>query len=287
MTNHSAPALWPDCPDNLDETQLSTFREQGFIAFENVLSPDEVATARQRLSVLVRNLIVGESVRKGQVLSPPGGSYHVQFEPAAELDDTSDPDELELRVRKLMGYCQDDPFFHQQSHHHPRIQGILTSLLGPGSQMFQDMALVKPPHIGSIKPWHQDNAYFTVAPLDQVLGVWIALDKATSENGCMFVIPGGHQRGARRHYHDRDCEILPDRIDESEAIPIELEAGGAIFFYGMLPHQTPPNRSPHRRRALQWHYRGAHTRKLDPDEFDKLFAEADGTPATCRAAKNT
>ncbi len=58
-----------------------------------------------------------------------------------------------------------------------------------------------------------------------------------------------------------------------------------MFFHGMLPHQTPPNASPQRRRALQFHYRSADSRITDRDEYDAVFAEADGTPASCVAAK--
>jgi hypothetical protein len=52
----------------------------------------------------------------------------------------------------------------------------------------------------------------------------------------------------------------------------------------MLPHETPPNRSPHRRRALQFHFRGAGTRVIDEEAYDRLFVDRDGTPASCRAA---
>lgn len=35
-------------------------------------------------------------------------------------------------------------------------------------------------------------------PLDATLGVWIALDDAGVENGCMHMIPGAHREGAVR-----------------------------------------------------------------------------------------
>jgi ectoine hydroxylase-related dioxygenase (phytanoyl-CoA dioxygenase family) len=146
------------------------------------------------------------------------------------------------------------------------------------------MALVKPAWIGSEKPWHQDNAYFKYAPLESVVGFWVALDDASADNGCMHVLSGWHRRGGLKHFHAGDCQILPDRVAPGEPLAIELPAGGAMFFSGMLPHQTPPNRSPKPRRALQFHYRGVSTRAVDQAEYDRLFAEADGTPASCAAA---
>jgi len=74
-------------------------------------------------------------------------------------------------------------------------------------------------------------------------------------------------------------------FDPADAIPIPIPAGGALFFYGMLPHETPPNRSALRRRAMQFHYRGRDTQMVDRETYDKVFAEADGTPASCAAAR--
>jgi len=81
------------------------------------------------------------------------------------------------------------------------------------------MALIKPPLIGSEKPWHQDNAYFAVEDLDGVVGRWIALDDVTIENGCMHMLSGQHRHGPMRHHHKLGCEIMPERIDSSKAIP--------------------------------------------------------------------
>jgi hypothetical protein len=52
-----------------------------------------------------------------------------------------------------------------------------------------------------------------------------------------------------------------------------------MFFYGTAAHQTPPNSSPDRRRALQFHYRSANSQIVSREEYDSIYAEADGTPA--------
>jgi phytanoyl-CoA hydroxylase len=187
-------------------------------------------------------------------------------------------EEVELKVRKLMWFVDQHPHLQFCATEHPRIMGALESLLGPQPIMFQDMALIKPPFIGSEKPWHQDNAYFSVAPLDAIVGVWIALDEATGANGCMHVLPSGHSLGAMKHFHGRDCEIVPQRVDESQALAVPLPPGGAMFFYGMLPHQTPPNSSPERRRALQFHYRSAISQLVPREEYDRIYAEGDARP---------
>jgi len=289
---------YPACPDRLDPAQIARFQREGYLVFDSLLSPAEIEQARAALSEVVRRshalavagspeVMVERSKYRGHsdagvFIKKAGGTFGLQFE--AGIDPLAlSAEAAELKIRKLMYYYKEHPCFTALVEH-PKIRGIVGSVLGPGSLLFQDMALIKPPFIGVEKPWHQDNAYFAYSPLDQIIGVWLALDEATVENGCMHVIPGAHLQGAKKHFHGTDCEIVRDRLDLSRAIPLEMEAGGAIFFAGMLPHQTPPNRSAQRRRALQFHYRGAGTVELVREEYDKLFAEADGSPASCKAA---
>jgi len=288
---------FPDCPERLDGTHLRQFQEEGYLAFENVLSAAEVETARAAITALARDLL--EEARQGRAeVVRPGraatGNYsgvrihrrenpfNLHFEPGVEPF-SLDPERAELGLRKLHGYHQEHPFF-QELVHRPKVKGVVEALLGHPAVLFGDMALLKAPFIGSPKPWHQDDAYFSYLPLESIVTAWIALDDATEENGCMQVLPGWHRKGAFKHFHGIDCEIVRDRLDVTAAVNVELGAGGAMFFSGMLPHQTPPNTSPMRRRALQLQYRGANTRKVEKEEYSLAFAEADGTPASCGAA---
>jgi hypothetical protein len=288
----------PVCPEKLDETHLTQFREEGYLAFENVLTPDEVETARAALTELTAGLI--EAARRGEAdviqaspkvtrnysgvrIQRPGSPFQIHFEPGVDPL-ALDAAEAELKLRKLHGYHQEHPFFEALVRH-PKVKGLVETLLGNEAILFGEMALSKPPFIGSEKPWHQDNAYFIYVPLTSIVTAWVALDDATVENGCMYTIRGGHRIGALKHVHGIDCQIAEGRLNTSGAVPVELKAGGGMFFSGMLPHQTPPNRSPLRRRALQFQYRGADTRALTREEYSRVFVEADGTPASCAVAE--
>ena len=267
----------------------SDFQEQGFVAVPDLLSSVEVEAARKAISDTIARYGFtedGDVRREGRsaAFQSRNSACFVQFEPGYDPQPGGE-DEWELHVRKLMNYDRELPAFENIAHGHPRLSQLLEAILGPAPHLFQSMALIKPPFIGSEKPWHQDNAYFNVTPLDAVVGVWIALDDATVENGCMHVIPGGQRLGALKHHHDKDCEILAGRLNPEDAVPVELPAGGALLFYGMLPHQTPPNRSPERRRALQYHYHAATAQRTSTDQYDRIYAEADGTPASCEAAR--
>jgi hypothetical protein len=285
------------CPDELSEVHLEQFREDGYVAFEGVLTADEVDAARSALSEITIALM--ERAQRGeaeirerpnatknyagkQVIDPDSG-FGIHFEPGVDPL-ALPPEEAEFNFRKLHGYHQEHPTFVKLALDHPRISGFLTQILGEEAVLKADMALSKPPFIGSEKPWHQDNAYFNWLPLEKLATAWIALDDTTVENGCMNVLPGGHTVGALRHHHTIDCEILPDRIDKNQAVPLPMKAGGVMYFSAMLPHQTPPNRTSSRRRALQFQYRGVSTRQVSKEDFGKVFAEADGTPASCALA---
>jgi len=289
-------ATWKTCPTFLSEEQIVQFEDNGFLAFSEVLNPQEVEQARAALSRIARELasdpasqysppkvsskksnMSGASYRK-----PESGCFMLLesgYNPVGQRSD-----EVELQVRKFMSFTAEDPVFGEMLAAGSRIRRVVDALIGASPILFQEMALVKPPFVGSEKPWHQDNAYFSVSPLNAVLGVWIALDDAGVENGCMHVIPGGHREGAAKHHHGTDCEIDPALLAVDRAVPVPIPAGGALFFYGMLPHETPPNRSPQRRRALQFHYRAATSHIVDEEAYDRLFVNREGVPASCRSA---
>jgi phytanoyl-CoA hydroxylase len=114
-----------------------------------------------------------------------------------------------------------------------------------------------------------------------VLGVWIALDRATVENGCMQIAPGSHRAGPAPHYHVRDCQLVDQTGRAAGAEVVPLEPGGALLFSALLHHGTPPNRSPDRRRALQFHYAAARCTRMTFREHMTHF-DIGGAYVGCR-----
>jgi phytanoyl-CoA hydroxylase len=276
------------CPQQLSPEQVEQYRRDGFIAFEGVLDASEVACAKAALDELIDGLRGCPTESRndyGMVWSAPASSTHIQFQRGHEPADGNDPRAIDL-VRKFSSFVGDAPYLAHLATEQANIAAVVSRLVGPDPILSQDMALVNPPRIGTGKPWHQDDAYFKIVPLDAVCGVWIALDDAGEENGCMHVLPGWHRRGALRHYHGSDCEIVPDRLQavETEMVPVPLAAGGALFFSGIMPHMTRPNTSNLQRRALQYHYRARDSRFITDAEYDAVFIESDGSPASCAAA---
>lgn len=254
----------------LSAEDLDLYQREGYLAMEGLLGAAEVAAAKAALS----ELIARDDLKQAGV----GVQIEPYYRDGRADEQVTDP---ELRVRKVWLFAPVEPRLAAIADH-PRLVPVLDQLIGAGHRMIQDMALIKPPLHGSEKPWHQDTAYFDYAPLGGIVGVWIALDEATVDNGCMQVIPGTHLAGPAPHFHERDCQIADDRVQVDRAVVVPLKPGGALFFSGLLHHGTPPNLSGDRRRALQYHYAAAECRNMTIAEHAELFNEG-GAYAGCRS----
>ncbi len=137
---------------------------------------------------------------------------------------------------------------------------ILAELGLQRPQLWQTMYIYKQPRIGGEVRWHQDASYLRSLS-SPVVGIWVAIEDATLENGCLWVEPGGHKSPLRDLYEvdpqTRKGELRT--IDQTPwpsgdaGLPVELEAGGVIFFSDRMPHYSSANRSDRSRQAFTMH----------------------------------
>lgn len=136
----------------------------------------------------------------------------------------------------------------------PQILDIVESLIEPDIKLFGSQCFMKPPG-GIEKPYHQDSACFAIEPRELVT-CWTALDDATIDNGCQWVVPGSHQIGLLDHdqpWHvgDRvDMQVRDEQIDYTREVSNELKAGSCSFHHSMLLHRSGPNQTQSSRRGL-------------------------------------
>ncbi len=134
----------------------------------------------------------------------------------------------------------------------PDLLDIVGQLIGPDIIMWGSQVFSKPAGDGMAIPWHQDGQYWPMRPLANVT-LWIAVDAATPENGCLRVIPGTHESGLMPHQVNNVEGLalnqgLADGVfDESKAVDIELEAGQISLHHAMLVHGSNANTSSKRR----------------------------------------
>ena len=171
---------------------------------------------------------------------------------------------------------------------HEKICGVLSQIVAAhlpfwdGSvKCMQSMLFVKGPGMPG-NPWHQDED--AIPTRDRSLcGAWIAINDATVDNGCLWVVPESHRQGYiyGRSEHDNldeyDYSGQATGFDETGKIPVEVKAGSVVFFNGYLLHSSLKNRSNNFRMALVNHYMNAYS--LLPwgmsDLNNKAIGEAD------------
>ena len=145
----------------------------------------------------------------------------------------------------------------------PRMVEVLTRVVGPNIKCMQSMLFIK----ASGKPgqaWHQDEDFIPTRDRS-LIGGWIAMDDATTENGCLWLIPGSHKPGVlwpmeQQNDPSFDCtdEATGFPYRDADAVPVEVKAGSIVFFNGYLLHRSLPNRAQAGyRRVLVNHYMSA------------------------------
>src|SRR5437773_1990111 len=132
---------------------------------------------------------------------------------------------------------------------------VAQQLLGPEVAPMGEHAIFKPARIGAETPWHQDEAYWGDQMQYNSFSMWIPLQEATLENGCMQFIPASHKSEIVPHHsigHDvRVHGLEMDRPpDASKATACPIPAGGCTIHHNRTMHYAGPNRSDIPRRAL-------------------------------------
>ncbi len=146
-------------------------------------------------------------------------------------------------------------------------QGLSHDLIGDDVRLYWDQAVYKKPGKGDQFPWHQDTGYTFTVP-QNYLTCWIALTDAGIDDGCPWVIPGLHRRGALAHGStERGLEIcgieLCEEAKKSEAIPVQ--AGDMVVFSSLTPHKTGPNVTERIRKALIVQYMRDGMKRISAD----------------------
>ncbi|MFN7929381.1 MAG: phytanoyl-CoA dioxygenase family protein [Blastocatellia bacterium] len=248
-------ALAPGLPGlaAVDDAALARYHEQGFLVVNDAFTSDEIQSATNGLIDLIAEKNPDFSI--------------IQFR--HEVRDRLATLSLEERlnnVRKIGQFTEYDERLKAIAFY-PALLRVVETILGAKAELYQSMALIKPPE-GREKPWHQDHAYFDLPLTTKVVGVWIALDAATPENGCMRVVPGWYRDQALPHFMVRDWQLCDDATQgyKNECLAVALKPGGCLIFDSFLPHGTPSNHSPFGRKALQYHYLPAGTARTAPGE---------------------
>jgi phytanoyl-CoA hydroxylase len=155
---------------------------------------------------------------------------------------------------------------------HQNIINILTQIVSTQLKCMQSMLFVKAPGKKG-QSWHQDEYYIPTRD-KSLIGAWIAIDDATVENGCLWIIPGrpGHimQRIPYNGKEYADVDTVEVTPFVKDAVPVEVKSGSVVFFNGYTLHSSLANKTTDNfRTALVNHYMSAES-MLPWDQDGKL-----------------
>ena len=217
----------------LTDAQVAAFHRDGFLALDALTSAEEIT----RLQDIYDQLF--------QRRADLAAGDHLELAGIDEAGQETLPQILspEKYAPELLDI---------QARH--RALAIARQLLGPDTDRMGDHAILKPARHGAATPWHQDEAYWDPGLHYDAVSVWMPLQEATLENGCMQFVAGSHHRDVLPHRHISDdpaVEALEydGDVTSLDATVCPLAPGGATIHGSRTMHYTGPNLSDRPRRA--------------------------------------
>ena len=219
--------------------QKAQYEAEGYFIERNVISEDLAAQLRG----VIRN-----------VLMLPNAGEFADYDPMDPMKDS--PEGRIARFRKLANFCVESPLIWHHIHTGPGLLNIARYFLGDDLIVKFNSCFLKPARTGAATPWHQDNGLWRDGDTE-AFNIWIPLESATRENGCMQFIPGSHKTEIVEHVLYSDSihgeiprKIIPKMIEKHGVHHIELNTGDAVIWHSNMWHYSPPNLSEKSRIAI-------------------------------------
>lgn len=227
----------------LSPSQINQFQENGFLLIEDFLNPTELEEWRQAVDQAVKERnglkIPGKEIR----MEDEDGSNKEMDYYANVFDQLLNLWQTNERVKKIM---LDE-----------RLGQMAASLAGvDGIRIWHDQALIKRPWANPTS-WHLDTPFWSFSD-KRALSIWVALDDATPDNGCLYFIPQSHLQttfenpGITKNMN-AVFQFYP-QFSKSKSVCAAMKAGSASFHNGLCIHGAGANMTPGYRRAMTCAY---------------------------------
>ncbi len=248
------------------EKQIEFYRINGYLAGPRVISDEEISTLKERIDLILEGRVAFPSHLMGETVD-------------------KSKQKGQLPSVKLVNLFRHDPVF-ANVWNNKAISSLSHDLMVEPVRVWEDQMIYKPPFDRKAAlAWHQDYTYWdNVGPAE--LGTcWIALDDATVENGCMYVIPKSHRwelSYTRDEVDVGDPEWLlkrpgiPPEADPTP-VPCEVPAGHCHFHHCLTFHGSYGNKTDNARRSYILHLMPGNTRRLG-DNWNPRMESVEDVP---------
>ena len=221
----------------LDADEVARFQSDGYLLMPALFDAEEVALMRQALA---SDEGIGDR-RNTMAMRDADGSF------TTTVLWTDPGDDLFGAIAR----CE-------------RVVGGAERLLGGEVYHYHSKLTLKAPETGGTWNWHQDYGYwyFNGNLFPDMLSVFIAIDPATEENGCLQVIRGSSRMGRLDHelvggQLTAEPERVAHALERLEVVSCEMAAGDALFLHCNTLHGSSKNISKQSRNVLLCCYNAA------------------------------
>ena len=245
----------------MDPTEMKhQWDEEGYFILRGLVSPENAAAVEQETVATIRSDPPRD--HQGERCYNPRGDILI-FPEKESSPAAANPEDYIAKVFNCHTEGATRSVAESQA-----ISEVVAGLLGEDIDCFQSQFIFKNPGVIG-QPWHQDSYYFRFDKQPQV-GVWLALSRATLENGCLWVLPGSHRGPVFEHIPDTRAgasegyrEIVSEDVSARE--PVVMEPGDVLFFHSFLMHMSTDNVAEERRAAMVYHYGRAGSRAISKE----------------------
>ena len=227
--------------NELSVDQIQKFQNDGYVVIEDFLSLEELDYWREALN---------EAVAKRKGYKMPG-----RKEVYGKGDD-DDKTYYNNVFEQLINLWQDNE--KMRAIMLDERLGKMAAQLSQvdGIRIWHDQALIKKPWANPTS-WHLDTPYWSFTDR-RALSIWVALDDATYENGCLFFLPGTNHKTTFENpgigKNMGAIFITYQDLVNNKSVPAPMKAGSCSFHNGLTIHGANANMTPGFRRAMTCAY---------------------------------